>query len=97
FSRDWSSDVCSSDLSAEERVGGIVVRASGPKAPLQQRRLEAIALIPLRQVRRFHNAVHAKDSQQRVYNFIVCVFIEAFWIIRVEIGRASCREREWVG
>src|SRR5690606_40948183 len=91
FSRDWSSDVCSSDLAG----GGLVVAdvghvavaelaAAAPtpaadRAVVEQRAGVAVAAVDLD--RRAAELDHAKAGRE---------------VVEAEIGRASCRERAWV-
>src|SRR5690606_40362165 len=81
FSRDWSSDVCSSDLDEDDNFDGITWRAGFAYSPHSDLSLQATygrrqddesldASISYR--------ISPKTSLQASYN---------------EIGRASCRER----
>src|SRR5699024_11567862 len=92
--RDWSSDVCSSDLG---RLRGLVVREEVPPGLVDGVAVVQVLLIKLldqplvraeicqglRRLRR-----HGGD---RPLPQLAC---ECVWR-RVEIGRASCRERGW--
>src|SRR5690606_40541089 len=82
FSRDWSSDVCSSDLAcAKALIGGPVLthrhRGAGYlKKLLGDRRLT-------------HLVVFEREILDELIGVIRRVLHQ--------IGRASCRERAWVG
>src|SRR5690606_40998549 len=78
FSRDWSSDVCSSDLARERQLGRVGYRVAAPHAlfrnPGQRADVEreAVAFAAVDTHRRLRTCPRAVEKQ---------------------IGRASCRER----
>src|SRR5690606_40042474 len=91
FSRDWSSDVCSSDLSrldaprlGEPQVGGKVVLGRLDGAP----GAELTEMLPQKLVVQRVGMIEVE----------LIPFLEgklrAMFVVG-EIGRASCREREW--
>src|SRR3546814_11211808 len=85
--RDWSSDVCSSDL-WDSRTRATRSRPSLPTildAGLHMRWFASTLLthgLPV-----FRNVIHFVPKEQRGF------FESAFWIRDQKIGRASCRER----
>src|SRR5690625_5534613 len=76
--RDWSSDVCSSDL---EKSGGKTRKTADLK--------QGVAYLFRHPV--FRPLVLASAAQNMVFTGYFSIFI--LW---VEIGRASCRERVWM-
>src|SRR5690606_39877106 len=83
FSRDWSSDVCSSDLaSGDTDVARIMARGGGASGRPAQAREGAfrsdLVAIAVGVVRGLGLAGHPFDRFER------------------QIGRASCRERAWM-
>src|SRR5690606_40821110 len=89
FSRDWSSDVCSSDLSVltDPTFGGVTasfamlgdVHLAEPKARI--------------------GFAGARVIQQTIRQELPEGFQTAEFLLKAEIGRASCRERVemWAG
>src|SRR3546814_17205006 len=106
---DWSSDVCSSDLLAERDLGHVLALVLGD--PFLGDRLERVVLLDLgfrqRDLLLMRGVEPRRDQPARLLTPAarVCqadlgpgpegqraVFLE---IAIIEIGRASCREREW--
>src|SRR5690606_41092506 len=91
FSRDWSSDVCSSDLTGAQSG---VLYISG--LPVEKNVIEGIA----RKAKSFRNAfalVHGSNSHVHVFNRTsvrMGLPDASVDYVFTEIGRASCRERE---
>src|SRR5690606_40908541 len=91
FSRDWSSDVCSSDLlnqQAEiERLRGIIelrnARIDEYQQEVGRRGVEIARLQREREEARRQQEVQIQHAQRLAER------------LREKIGRASCREREW--
>src|SRR5690606_40212831 len=77
FSRDWSSDVCSSDLAL-----AIVLRqphvALPARMPVRRAKTQAIEVL-----------------RQDVAEYLLRCGLGVGLVGRLEIGRASCRERGW--
>src|SRR5690606_40701515 len=83
FSRDWSSDVCSSDLNLPEPF--IVAPGNRiPRCDLLRKYLELFD-----QDRRLHGIDAARETQPHVIVLVGPLTMHA----NAEIGRASCRER----
>src|SRR5690606_40124880 len=93
FSRDWSSDVCSSDLKGIKRYGNAFV-------PMD----EALAQVVIDLGNRPHLELKADFPSSRVgtfdtelvHEFLWKLALEARINLHVKIGRASCRERGWM-
>src|SRR3546814_5287274 len=83
---DWSSDVCSSDLTPGASSRGRLVMATSDLQDL---------ITPL--VNAFPNLVFVKDDAHRIllFNDAFCAMLgrPRSELIGKEIGRASCRER----
>src|SRR5699024_11657475 len=75
--RDWSSDVCSSDLTAEELAAGLAESTSRIKTVIEDQRIIA--------------GIGNAYSDEILQTAKLSPFATAK---TVEIGRASCRERE---
>src|SRR5690606_40971055 len=97
FSRDWSSDVCSSDLAllyldpATVETGGAIPR---------ERLLDRLGgLIGDRELARALEPRRRKFDDERVVHEIIRRHIAGALrrLARLEIGRASCRERGQTG
>src|SRR5207253_4031531 len=91
--RDWSSDVCSSDLdgfsSSFQLLNGLLL--VGKVAMNDQlRRYEVDASLPTIQRNHIHVILHGiSPVAHQVLIYVIFVYQPGF-----EIGRASCRERE---
>src|SRR5690606_41181148 len=95
FSRDWSSDVCSSDLSlltrpvenhVDDRLAGLrVVNFENLRGNFDEIGVEP-AFVPLGKNRRELFRAHSETVAQHTINFGDHLH---------EIGRASCRDREY--
>src|SRR5690606_39868621 len=92
FSRDWSSDVCSSDLSLEA-LGYWPLPAEAEPAPAPAG--EAAAAGPAREPA-VEVTAEAGDTAATVAAFIDRAPAASKAGDEAEIGRASCRERAWV-
>src|SRR5690606_40674874 len=93
FSRDWSSDVCSSDLPPVSDVaagGGIYARQALARAWGPRRRTEADHLSPAPRGEDFHglSGIRFADRGSDLRG-------QRRPDAGGEIGRASCRERGW--
>src|SRR5690606_41174132 len=84
FSRDWSSDVCSSDL----RTVGILGedRQNVPIKNIKVQNFDGPG----------DSGVRFSDHSSVVLENVHCDNCYNGWFM-LEIGRASCREREWYG
>src|SRR5690606_40577851 len=96
FSRDWSSDVCSSDLAAREFMQALmpsdVDRVIHYKDPTAH-------LFPRYGVESQLDALHSHTVRLRSGGYIVLNATEALVAIDVnsgQIGRASCRAGGWI-
>src|SRR5207302_7398012 len=92
FSRDWSSDVCSSDLAFQ------VNRTLAALATLGII-FAAVYMLWMYQRVAFGEVTHEEnrtlpDLSLREWAVVMPLIVFIVWI---EIGRASCRERVWVG
>src|SRR5690606_39796684 len=90
FSRDWSSDVCSSDLRFE-RDNDPLVRSTRallarivPDAPLHARLLNTLSMLEHLGSHKIMATQHSPVIDQPTLRHVA----------EEEIGRASCRERE---
>src|SRR5207247_6243276 len=93
--RDWSSDVCSSDLKEKERrqprlLGGRGVEPAEGSKQAEEPGDDEVLVAGLRRVARAQKLVAAADEVERGAG-AVHVFLQG------EIGRASCRERLYMG
>src|SRR5690606_40585243 len=80
FSRDWSSDVCSSDLTRPGTTGS--QQTSGHLARRQTSPALGLAL-----------SVLAEAAVLGSWRFVCSLFGALLLVLLAEIGRASCRER----
>src|SRR5690606_40157799 len=90
FSRDWSSDVCSSDLVQVIIIPialGILVQRFFPKAVAKS--VTIVPLISVAAILIIVSAVTAANAQNVISSGFI-VFLAVF--LHNEIGRASCRE-----
>src|SRR5690606_39493874 len=87
FSRDWSSDVCSSDLAAPRGVAGDIVRQAHDDVAKIERvePAEAVAAVGSAVGRLEREAVDTLVKGQRHYLQVL--------VRLAQIGRASCRGR----
>src|SRR5690606_39293138 len=85
FSRDWSSDVCSSDLAVSPRNGQRLHSDRG-LAPADKRCIET----SLAQVQNFAISLDGFGTGEGVSRK------RPFGHADEQIGRASCRERVWI-
>src|SRR5690606_40761657 len=92
FSRDWSSDVCSSDLAAI--LYGVITFATGNEYGILS------ALIGIAVAFGFSRFGHTQGwlaggiaAVIAAVLYIVAIFIGMAGLLSKEIGRASCRER----
>src|SRR5690606_40681162 len=89
FSRDWSSDVCSSDL-------GVVSEELELAPDHRDRRAELVSRVvdeaTLRGKRLLEPVEHLVEGPGEATDLVVTFH----WYPLAQIGRASCREREWV-
>src|SRR5690606_40516181 len=83
FSRDWSSDVCSSDLWAETFSSGDAIRGAPGTASFGQIQSGALESSNVDLTQQLVNMITAQRNFQA----------NAQVISTAEIGRASCRER----
>src|SRR5690606_40838083 len=89
FSRDWSSDVCSSDLLKVKDIPAIILRAA---------LISVAVLLILAAARAFAWVLIIEGVPQRLAETIVSwnlspiVFLLAVNLFLLKIGRASCRE-----
>src|SRR5690606_40628995 len=83
FSRDWSSDVCSSDLEAHQKGQPVLVGTTSVEKSDAISRLLEKRSVP-------HNVLNAKQHEREAYIVAQAGMPGA---VTVEIGRASCRER----
>src|SRR5690606_39641429 len=92
FSRDWSSDVCSSDLLfmcfRQQLIGDARVVGDFTAAPILQHEIETAAGTES------GNRRGIEDHHQRFLD--VPENAAELCEHAVEIGRASCRERGWI-
>src|SRR5690606_41163582 len=92
FSRDWSSDVCSSDLDAEK----VTVVGQTPTFYLQLIRSEKFDKVDLSQIRRC--ITYGGTMPQAMFDAFAKAAPDVEWITLwsqseiTQIGRASCRE-----
>src|SRR5690606_40925961 len=88
FSRDWSSDVCSSDL----RIVTMVAEFTANKR--QRDLVEALAILRCRDVHVLFAGTGPEEYPVEILAFKRGVFDRVHFLgVRDEIGRASCRER----
>src|SRR5690606_39496399 len=92
FSRDWSSDVCSSDLQALANLRHLVLRTERGEVDLFDEQVSDATLAVDLQYQ-----VHDALAADPCHGCRVARWIEAIARDVVEIGRASCREGGWVG
>src|SRR5690606_39452175 len=89
FSRDWSSDVCSSDLDDGTRrteilqTAALLIATSGLRTSLQEI-ADAAGILP-------GSLYHHFESKEAILIELLRLYHED--LDRIEIGRASCRER----
>src|SRR5690606_40091035 len=89
FSRDWSSDVCSSDLPALAPLVALdIAKALAPIAAHAQIKLTHVLVAG----QLAGTAIH--DDATAFQNIAIARVLERH--ARVQIGRASCREREYM-
>src|SRR5690606_40508415 len=84
FSRDWSSDVCSSDLDAS------YIEPDFRAFPLRRHRAEAHTGRAWSARAAYHGGGRAGLTEAGIH------FLEAQGPKGIQIGRASCRERVWM-
>src|SRR5690606_40079198 len=85
FSRDWSSDVCSSDLTAEELASDALLDLAASLAA-HDAQSRPVALRALRQ------RLATDTNRALLRTFAARAVEQADWGA-LKIGRASCRER----
>src|SRR5690606_39442948 len=93
FSRDWSSDVCSSDLDAPGHVRAQVHGVTGEVARVESLRRasrDKFALPGLRAPSLDDREVAVSQADGALHD------AHQIAVHADEIGRASCRERGWV-
>src|SRR5207253_6460797 len=93
--RDWSSDVCSSDLAAEDRSP--VIDVASANAEMAAAIAKARATLPA-----FWASYDAPKASEAGHSLKVRFATrkndgEHIWMADVKIGRASCREGGWSG
>src|SRR5690606_40127629 len=92
FSRDWSSDVCSSDLSSTVRLIEHAVVFPSPAVA------EKPGIVRRRSGKEFVTAMSmSAEEGQAGPEWATLVMRRAAATGRAKIGRASCRERVWSG
>src|SRR5204862_3742141 len=85
--RDWSSDVCSSDLHRRAGVVSAAVLDAFPRAKVTLQDFSEPMIASVRET------FAARAARMR---YALCDLRDPAWEQAVEIGRASCREREEV-
>src|SRR5699024_11852538 len=86
--RDWSSDVCSSDLLGPDEGLAALAEADGP---LSVARLETLVGTKRSRLNLLLKTLEVEDAVSKVKGGYVSTGLG--W----KIGRASCRERGWMG
>src|SRR5207245_7111731 len=89
--RDWSSDVCSSDLSLPGRQARVVARAQGDLRAAQER--SQVERIDQQRGKHETEGGRADIAVQVVPDHAATQRLPRRLTSRTEIGRASCRER----
>src|SRR5699024_11712054 len=84
--RDWSSDVCSSDL-----IEKMSAEPESPLASLYEQQMNITAEDV------FHHAEKGDKIANEVIKYTTEVLAHVFANLGVKIGRASCRERVYRG
>src|SRR5690606_39415658 len=90
FSRDWSSDVCSSDLAL--LVAQPALRGEAQRTGLEQVTLAGLEVVVLHHQGAAHGLGLAEQAEAAAADFEFVVRFE-FMRARRQIGRAACRER----
>src|SRR5690606_40414615 len=88
FSRDWSSDVCSSDLRSHEKR--VELAKQNGRSMVRERDVTGASL---RLAARFADGGVLHQNKGAITKTIAqCQAL----LVGVQIGRASCRERGWI-
>src|SRR5690606_39359682 len=93
FSRDWSSDVCSSDLRFSDTCGAEIPRWIRRKLEAYGDDTDSVRAFGLDVVTELCDRLLAQDAPGlHFYTLNQAGAVTTIWQ-RLEIGRASCRER----